>query len=424
MSKKIIIVSPHFPPSNLVGVHRARFLSKYLPDFDWEPIIVCVHEKYHEEKLDYDLLKLMRADARVEKVKAIGTKPFRLIGDIGLRGFFPMYFRILRLCRKEKIDMLYITIPSFWAALLGRLVHAANGIKYGIDYQDPWVHVFPGSDKKYSRHWWSTKLARLLEPFAVKNASFITGINLAYMQGTIDRNPHLLNQCKFAEMPIGIDPDDFEKVKQIQKPAYLFHANQKYKLVYAGAILPKAFTVLEAFLEAIADHKTVFENIEIYFIGTGKTVNDPEGYRVKEIAQKHGVWENIVFEYPQRIPYLDVLLHLNASNGVLIIGSTETHYSPSKVFQALLSKKPILAILHHQSDVISVINENQSGIVIGFTSEEDLSTIKNELEPAFLDFIRLINNFNIDNNLKNKNILTAYQITAVLAELLTKVTHK
>jgi len=419
--KKIIIVSPHFPPSNLVGVHRARFLSKYLPDFNWEPIVVCVHEKYHEEKLDYDLLKLTREGARVEKVRALRTKPIRLIGDIGLRGFFPMYFRILSLCRTEKVDLLYITIPSFWAALLGRSVNLTNGIKYGIDYQDPWVHVFPGSEKKYSRHWWSTKMARLLEPFAVKKASFITGINKAYIQGTLDRNPHLIKQCEFAEMPIGIDPDDFEKIKQIQKPAFLFHANQKFKLVYAGAILPKAFKVLEVFLEAIADNKSIFDNIEIYFIGTGKTVNNPEGHRVKPFAQKNGVWEEIVFEYPQRIPYLDVLLHLNASNGVLIIGSTETHYSPSKVFQAMLSNKPIFAILHALSDAATKVIETDSGIVVRFNGEEGLSNIKNQLRSGFLTYLKMLENYRIPDESIRKDIQTAYQVTAILAGVLDKV---
>ncbi len=42
--KKIIIISPHFPPSNLTAVHRARFFAQHLPSFGWEPTIVTVHE--------------------------------------------------------------------------------------------------------------------------------------------------------------------------------------------------------------------------------------------------------------------------------------------------------------------------------------------------------------------------------------------
>ncbi len=163
--KKIIIVSPHFPPSNLVGVHRARFLASHLPEFGWEPIVVCVHENYYEEEPDHHLEALLPAGLRIEKVKAFRVgKKIRLIGDIGLRGFFQLYKRILRIVREEKIDFLLITIPSFYCALLGRLLYMRTGIRYGIDYQDPWVHQFPGAEKKFSRHWWSTKLSSMLNP--------------------------------------------------------------------------------------------------------------------------------------------------------------------------------------------------------------------------------------------------------------------
>ena len=54
------------------------------------------------------------------------------------------------------------------------MLHGSTGIKYGIDYIDPWVHHFPGSEQLFSRHWFSTQLAKLLEPVAVKKAVLIT----------------------------------------------------------------------------------------------------------------------------------------------------------------------------------------------------------------------------------------------------------
>jgi hypothetical protein len=53
--KKILIISPHFPPSNLAAVHRSRLFAQHLPSFGWDPIILAVDEKYYEEKLDWDL---------------------------------------------------------------------------------------------------------------------------------------------------------------------------------------------------------------------------------------------------------------------------------------------------------------------------------------------------------------------------------
>ena len=86
--KKILIIYPHFPPSNLVGVHRIRLFAQHLPSFDWEPVILTVHEDYYEENKDYDLVKLLPPQLRIVKANAFSiTKP-RLIGDIGLRAFW------------------------------------------------------------------------------------------------------------------------------------------------------------------------------------------------------------------------------------------------------------------------------------------------------------------------------------------------
>ena len=125
-------------------MHRPRLFAQHLPSFGWEPIILTVHEKYYEEALDHNLEKLLPADLRIEKVKAFRVTKPRLIGDIGLRAFFQLYKRAKQLIQSEKIDFLYITIPSFYCALLGRWLHQSTKIKYGIDYIDPWVHHFPG----------------------------------------------------------------------------------------------------------------------------------------------------------------------------------------------------------------------------------------------------------------------------------------
>ena len=160
--KKVLIIASHFPPSNLAAIHRSRLFAQHLPSFGWEPVILTVHEDYYEEELDWSIVKLLPPGLRVEKVKAFRVTKPRTIGDIGLRGFFQMLSRAVHLVKTEKFDFLYITIPSFYLALLGRLVHLRTGIPYGIDYIDPWVHQFPGTQKKFSRHWWSTKFAKWL----------------------------------------------------------------------------------------------------------------------------------------------------------------------------------------------------------------------------------------------------------------------
>ena len=127
--KKILIISPHFPPSNLAAVHRSRLFAQHLPAFGWEPIILTVDEKYYEESLDWNLHKLLLKSQRIEKVKAFGLTRPRLIGDIGLRAFFQLRKKALELVQEEKINFVYIPIPSFYMALIGPYLLRKMGVK-------------------------------------------------------------------------------------------------------------------------------------------------------------------------------------------------------------------------------------------------------------------------------------------------------
>jgi hypothetical protein len=420
--KKILILYPHFPPSNLAGVHRARLFAQHLPSFGWEPVILTVHEDFYEEKLDYNLVKLLPIDLRIEKVKARSIGKSRFIGDIGLRGFFQLYKKAKQLINGEHFDFLYIPIPSFYCALLGRWLNNSTGIKYGIDYIDPWVHTFPGSEKIFTRHWFSTMLAKILEPIAVKKASLITGVAVGYYQPVLERNPHLKNVVTGA-MPYGGEEMDHEIVATLAIKPYLFKKNaNKIQLIYAGAMLPKAYDLLEEIFKVIEKNKVNFYDVEIHFIGTGKKPDDINGYNIKPLAEKYGLWNNIVFEYPARIPYLDVLVHLNIADAVFILGSTEPHYTPSKVYQAVLSEKPVLAALHKDSTAGEVLESSKAGIVIRFTAEQ-INIIENKFAETFDQFRKFIKEFDKSQILKeNLFAYSANSVTETLALLLNKAT--
>jgi hypothetical protein len=423
--KKILIIAPHFPPSNLASVHRSRLIAQYLPEFGWEPIILAVHEDYYEEKLDHNLERLLPKWLRIEKVRAFPVTKPRVIGDIGLRSFFQLYRRAKHLIRKEQIDFLYIPIPSFYIALLGRWLHASTGIKYGIDYIDPWVHHFPGSNKLFSRHWFSTKIASFLEPIAIKKSSLITGVAQGYYEQVLERNPHLRTQAKLLAMPYGGEKTDHEKLAELDLSPYLFSKKVgKIQLVYAGAMLPKAYAPLEAIFKSVKSNPNLFHNIEFHFIGTGSLPNDPNSFNIKPYAEKYGLWQTTVFEYAARIPYLDVLVHLNAADGVFVLGSTEPHYTPSKVYQGILSSKPILAVLHRESTAIKVLEQSKGGIVLAFAGEGDLKAVEEGFAGVMATFLNFVKYF--DPKARNLEVFEQYSaknISKQLAEKLDEISR-
>jgi len=424
--KKVLIITPHFPPSNLAAVHRSRLFAQHLPSFGWEPIILTVDEKFYEEKLDYNLLQLVPKDLKIEKVNAFRVSKPRMIGDIGLRGFFQLYKKAKAIIAQQKVDFVYIPIPSFYTALLGRWLFAKTKVPYGIDYIDPWVHSQPRGKKLFSRHWFSERLSNFLEPIAIKNASMITGVAEGYYEGVKIRNPYLVNKAVFGAMPYGGEKLDHQQIQSIKVQPYLFQKKEgKVQLVYGGAMLPKAFAPLECIFSAINESREFFKNLEIHFIGTGKSPNDPVGYNIKPIAEKYGLWEDIIYEYPSRIPYLDVLVHLDNAAGVFILGSTEPHYTPSKVYQGVLSAKPLFAILHKASTAVNVIRNARAGVVLSFDGEAELSLIKEHFKESFESFVMFMQHFdpkNVDMEIFDQ--YSAKSVTAKLADLLNQSLNK
>lgn len=420
--KKILIIYPHFPPSNLAGVHRPRLFAQHLKSFGWEPVVLTVHEDFYEESLDWNLHQLLPKDLRIEKVSAFKISNPRTIGDIGLRGFFQLRKRALALLKTEHFDFVYIPIPSFYVALIGPYLKKKTGVKYGIDYIDPWVHYFPGSDKMFSRHWFSTKLAKWLEPKAVKNADLITGVAEGYYQGVIERNPKLKETCIFGAMPYGGEQADHDKLKELKIKPYLFQKNNKLQIVYAGAMLPKAYAPLEAIFQSIQNNLKSFENVEFHFIGTGSNKSDTQHFNIKPYAQKYGIWNTVIFEYPNRIPYLDVLVHLNIADAVFILGSTEPHYTPSKTYQGVLSEKFIMAVLHQDSSAVEVIRKSKAGVVLDFNGEDGVEHIGEQFTDFFNEFRNLQSAYNpayVDKSAFEK--YSAFAVTDTLVDLLNKI---
>jgi hypothetical protein len=372
VTRRLALVSSHFPPSNLVGAHRARLWSRYLPEFGWQPIVVTGDPRQYEEGPDSDLERLVAPGLRVIHAPTLPLRPIRLVGDVGVRSFWGCYRTVAGLAKRGEIDFVLVTIPSNFLAPVGRLVRRRYRLPYGIDYQDPWVHRWQGVDRPFSRAWGSYRLSRLLEPWAVRDAALITGMAPGYVSGMLERNPEVGERAVVACMAMGSAPEDFELVRTLDRPATLFQPGDgRFHMIYAGALLPAGLRVLDAFLAGLgalrARSPELAARLRVHFVGTGTSPDDPHGHRVLPLARQAGL-EDLVDEHPRRIGYIDALNHQEKCDAVLVLGSTEPHYTPSKVFQAILSRRPVFALLHEDSTAVGTIRSAGAGTAITLTT--------------------------------------------------------
>ena len=137
---RVLIVSPYSPPSQLAGVHRARHLTKHLPSYGWTPIVLCVDEAYHEQRLDPELSRLVPASLDHQSPGAAYHVARRVgLGDIALRAWLPLRRQLLRLLASRPIDVVLITSAPYYPLLLASTIRRRFGTPVVIDLQDPWV---------------------------------------------------------------------------------------------------------------------------------------------------------------------------------------------------------------------------------------------------------------------------------------------
>jgi hypothetical protein len=413
--KNVLIIYPHWHPANLAGVHRPRLIGNFLPELGWYPIIITVKEEYFEETPDLDFKKTFRDHYEVHRVNARPISKIRLFGDIGIRSLWQLYKGSKKVIKEKQIDFIWIPVPSYYPALLGRLLYSKYKIPYGIDYIDPWVRDMKNYPSSGLRQRLALGIAKILEPIAVKNADLISGVAKAYYQPVLDRNDENGNKIDVA-MPYGFDPKDHEIQLSIDTP----WQNEKSVIpyIYAGAFLPNSVSFFHKFFATIKkfrDQNIWNSNIKLYFIGTGLY----PGITIQEIANDYGL-SDMVVEKRERLPFLNILYFLSQAKGVLAIGSPSPHYTASKIFQSVLSKNPVFAFFHEKSTVVDILREanaNQFLLTFGETDSED--DLNSRLDVILKNYFLADINWSVD--LESLNKYSAKASARVLVDGFNKV---
>lgn len=388
-SRTVAIVSPYFPPSTLAGAHRARHLAKCLPAHGWRPIIIRVDERRYTERSDPALAALVPAGVEQVRTGAFPAGAGKLVGvgDIGLRSYVPLKHAIAKLAATARPDALLITGSPYYPMLLSGWVRRSFAIPVILDFQDPWVSAQGAARPKWSKGAVAHRLAVAIEPKAVRHADFITSVSDRQNDEMAERYAWL-DRTRMAAIPIGGDPDDFEALRASPpKDCQVRLDPQKINLSYVGTFLPRSGPLVRTLLQAVRrlrqSHPAVASRLRLNFVGTSNQPDQSDTYRIRPIAEDEGVSE-LVAETPQRVPFLEALHILANSDGLLLIGSDEPHYTASKIYPALMSGRPYVSLFHRQSSAHSILAAAGGGETFSFATIDNLAALISPLEDALL----------------------------------------
>jgi glycosyltransferase involved in cell wall biosynthesis len=361
--RRLLMISPHFPPDSSAGTHRARLLAPHLQSYGWCPTILTVAEEDYESRLDPELASLVPSSLAVVRSRALPARLTRRlgVGDLGLRALPGLRRTAWRLFEQQPFDAVFITIYPTYPAVLGPMIKRRFRVPFVLDYQDPWVgswgrDVGGGRGGAVDVRSRSTRaLAERLEPRVLGHADAVTAVSARTYEEAIARtgcSPRVVE-----EIPIGWEPRDVDALTRRSPRPRLIPEDGRINICYTGTLLPLGIAPLRAVLAAtrklLDGDARIADRIRFHFFGTSNQSSGGEP-RVLPHARDLGI-EHLVHEHPARLHYLDALAVLRQADALLLLGSSEPHYTPSKVFPALLANRPIIALYHRESTALGVI---------------------------------------------------------------------
>jgi glycosyltransferase involved in cell wall biosynthesis len=359
--RRALCISPHFPPDSSAATHRLRLLAPHLAAYGWEPTILTVDPRDYEGRLDPALARSVPSSVRVIRARAWPRTLSRCIGfgDLGMRAFHGLWRSASSLLSSEPFDAVFITIYPTYPALLGPMLKRLFGVPFVLDYQDPWVgewgrSVGPGTNGHPDlRSRASRLLSTHLEPRALMAADGVTAVSKATYEQALARTPAAKPRA-LAELPVGWDRRDLQF---LESRAASFPDDGLVHVSYVGTLLPAGFETLRAVFAAVAKLRAVDSaafRLRLHFFGTSNQRTADAPVRVLPVAAEYGLLD-VVTEQASRLDYFDALAVLRDSTAVLLIGSSERHYTPSKVFPALIAEKPVIAVMHDASNASDLL---------------------------------------------------------------------
>ncbi|MGE0492611.1 MAG: glycosyltransferase [Vulcanimicrobiota bacterium] len=264
--RPVIYLAYHYPPLGGVAVMRAMRFTRYLPEFGWKPIVVCVAGGAKEPR-DPALVQEIPEQAVVERVPCLEpdnypdtwddpprkvirnlfkTFDFVLFPDDRALWARPASRAAIRLARQHRAEAVIATAQPWSTLVAGARVHASTGLPLVCDFRDDWTTSNADFRRRHPKR---QAREEALEQNVLEASSAVITVTPGIVEGLRQRRPPSLAEEAIHLIPNGFDPAHFE-------PRLEPVADQPFTILHAGGIHPqrdmRAF--LDGFEQWLAAH--------------------------------------------------------------------------------------------------------------------------------------------------------------------------
>lgn len=385
--KKVVIIAYYWPPAGGPGVQRWLKFVKYLPDYGIEPI-VFVPENPSYPIIDTQLLDEVPQGVTVLKQKIVepyniaslfSKKNIQKISSgiipnkrkqtwiqktlLWIRGnFFIPDARVLWVnpsvkylksyLQQHQIETIITTGPPHSLHLIGlALKKQMAELQWIADFRDPWTSI--GYHKELLLTISSQEKHKRQEKEVLQTADAI----LVTSPST---------QKEFSQLttkPIEVITNGYDIEKIAKKPL-----DTEFTLAHIGSLLSERNPRIlwKALAELIKEHSDFKQDFKLKLIGkiSQEVLATLEEFKLKGFVQNLGY-----------VSHNEALMHQRTSQVLLLIeidSEVTKSIIPGKLFEYMVSERPILAIGPEESDFEQILKTTNTGSFFKYDEKEAL----------------------------------------------------
>lgn len=377
--KTVLIITYYWPPSGGPGVQRILKFTKYLPEFNWNPIILAPQTGEYPA-MDHSLINEIPESCNVIKTPifepnnlykiftgmkrneaipiAVLTETNRLtfrkkishwlranlfIPDAKI-GWLPFAVsKGKQIIKQHQIDLIFSSSPPPTTHLIAKKLAAYAGIKWVADFRDPWT------DTRYYHYVPRLKIVQNYDNKLERSVLNSADWNTCFSKTYIDNFKKTVNHNRFSFIPNGYDAADLEDINFDIYPS-------KFRISSIGTLNNERnpVSLFKAVKNMLADEEDFKKHIEIELVGIiAASVNEEiEKHRLQKYVKKTNY-----------LPHIEALKRM-ADSCLLLLPLNNVQDKgilTGKIFEYIGSGKTILGFGDPAGEAASIVREIDAG---------------------------------------------------------------
>ena len=397
--KKVLIITYYWPPAGGPGVQRWLKFVKYLPDFGIKPIVYIPKNPTYPI-IDQDLLSEVPAGVTILKQEIF--EPYAMASilskgkvrnisagiipehkkqsitekvSLWIRGNLfipdarvlwvkPSVIYLQKYIEENNIDTIITTGPPHSVHLIGFHLKKKTKVNWIADFRDPWTTI--GYQKSLK-----------LSSFAASKHKKLEREVLTYADEIIVTSKS--TKAEFAEItkkPIHVITNGYD-VETVERQK----VDAKFSISHIGSLLSERNPEIlwQTLAELVVEIPSFKDDFELKLIGTvsESVLQSIEENSLNSFLHNLGYVSHAEAIAAQRKSQVLLLLEIDSPATKAII--------PGKLFEYMVSGRPILALGPEGADFADILKETNTGIFITYQERQKLKSTLIELYSQFLN---------------------------------------